>query len=293
MKRQLSILMLGGLLFVTCGCGQGNIFSFAHSPGSNSSTTALSSDASQALQNKDWPKAMKYYQQILNTSPGNTQAIYGYCSAELASSGMDIASLVSNLVGQQNNGSNNSGNNSAYNRLSSALAYAAHAFASSNLLPQTIISNKLAIENAVDDVLGSGHLLKIIQGKGDGTIAPDNVDVNVNIAFCLVLKAAFRVYDSKFITFDDNYNVTVTAGTKVTDQPVIDVANASGKDIASAYQRLLAVYNKLNLGKNSNSNSMIGNINGDVKDLFDRLNTAVPGTDVDSGTDYYYFSGIF
>lgn len=194
MKRKLSVLMLGAIIAVTCGCGKDNIFSFAHSAGSSSGTNALSSDAAQALQNKNYTQALQYYSQILKNTPNNSQAIYGYCAAELANSGMDIATLVSNLVTQQNssNGNNNNSNNSSFNRLVSALAYAAHvsgsSSASSPLIPQSILNNHAAIEKAVDDVLSSGHLLKIIQGKGDGTIAPDNVDVNVNIAFCLVLK---------------------------------------------------------------------------------------------------------
>jgi len=132
--------------------------------------------------------------------------------------------------------------------------------------------------------------LGIIQGKGDGTIAADNVDVNVNIAFCLVLKAALRVVDSGYLTYDQNYNVTVTAGTSKSDPAVIAVARASGQDIISAYHRLLVVINKIHL--DSNSNSMIGNINNDVKDLFSSLNQEIPGTGLSTDTDYY-LSGTY
>jgi len=62
MKRQLSILMLGGLLFVTCGWGPGKYFFLRAFSRKQFKTNCVFRDASQALQNKDWPKAMKYYQ---------------------------------------------------------------------------------------------------------------------------------------------------------------------------------------------------------------------------------------
>ena len=101
MKRKLSFVLLGALLFVTMyGCGKNNIFSFAHSAGNSSSTSALSSDASQALQNEDWQKALQYYSQILH-QPEQFSGDHGYCAAKLANSGMDMATLVANLIKQQ------------------------------------------------------------------------------------------------------------------------------------------------------------------------------------------------
>ena len=269
MKRKLSVLLFGALLFTMYGCGKNNIFSFAHSAGNSSGTSALSSDASQALQNKDYNKALQYYSQILQSNPNNSQAIYGYCAAELANSGMDISSLVANLVKQQSG---------APARLAPALAYAANTSltSSSNLIPLTIITNRVAIEKAVNDVLSSKYLLKIIKGNGDGTIAPDNVDVNVNIAFCLVLRAALKVIDSGSITFNSDYTVTVNS----TD---ISVANDAGRDIASAYQRLLKVAKKLNLG----SDAAITKINNDVNNLFNDLKKQIPAITVKINEDYY------
>ena len=208
MKRKLSVLLFGVLLFTMYGCGKNNIFSFAHSAGNSSGTSALSSDASQALQSGDWQKALKYYSQILQSNPSNSQASIGYCAAKLADSGLDVATLVANLIKQQ------SGTPAS---LAPALAYAAHTpFASSSssspLLP--LIKNRADVETSVNKVLDSDHLLKIVQGRGDGTIAPDNVDVNVNIAFCLVLRAALKASDSGLITFNSDNSITVNSQDK-------------------------------------------------------------------------------
>jgi len=290
MKRQ-GMVLLSIVLFSFAGCGQSNIFSWAHSPGSSSSTSSLSVDASQALQNKDYAKAMQYYSQILKSNPNNSQAIYGYCSAELASSGIDIASLVSNLVVQNNNGNNNNNNgnnnnnnnNPSFSRLASALAYAAHAPASNSLLPSDIIKNEVAIKKALNIVLGSQYLLKIVEGKGDGTIAPDNPDVNVNIAFCLVLLAALKVNDYGIVTFNNDYTVTVPASTTVSNTQVINDADDFGRDIISAYYRLMVVVKKLNL----DNNAMVSQIESDVQTLFGNLQTAIPGINLNTSTDYY------
>jgi len=276
MQKLFSFIMLGVFIFASSGCGKSNIFSFAHSGGSNTSTKALSADASAAFQNKDFNKALDYYKKILESDPNNSQAIYGYAASELAVTGMDIASLVANLVTTQNS-------SQTVNRLSPAISYAAHSSGSSStLLPQAIINNRGNIEIAVNDVLNSKHLLKIIQGKADGTIAPDNPDVNVNIAFCLVLWSALKVYDSHTVNFDSNYNVTVSG----TPDPA--VTTLAGKDIASAYQRLRAVAKKLNLA----SDSTINNINNDVNDLFNDLKTQT-NINVDINTDYYLRDGTY
>jgi hypothetical protein len=62
----------------------------------------------------------------------------------------------------------------------------------------------------------------------------------------------------------------------------MNVANEAGKDIVSAYHRLLIVYEKLNLG----SDSTITRIKDDVNTLFSDLKSKVPGITVDINHDY-------
>jgi len=269
MKSKLSVLLLSAVLFTTFGCGKNNIFSWAHSAGSSSGISALSTDASQALQNKDFAKALEYYSKILDSDPNNSEAIYGYSAAKLADSGMDISSLVANLVRQNNS--------PAYNRLAPAIAFAASSSPSSTatLLPDKIITNRVKIRAAVDDVLNSKHLLKIIKGMADGKINPDSADVNLNIAFCLVLRAGLKVYDSGSIQLNDDYSVTVNSQN-------MSVANDAGKDIASAYNRIQIVVTKLNLANDSS----IANIKSDVNKLFADLKSKITGFSVNIDHDY-------
>lgn len=268
MRRQLSLVLLGIALVALTGCGKNNIFSWTHSAGSNSDAQALSSDAYTALQNKDFAKALEYYSKILESDPNNSEAIYGYSAAKLADSGIDIASLIANFVRADSAPANT--------HLAPSIAQAANtAVSPSSLLPQNIINDRVIILRAVNDVLSSQRLARIIKGMADGKISPDNTDVNINIAFCLVLRAAIRAYDTGAITISDDYTVTSV-------NPNVSDVNEIGKDIASAYQRFLKVVLKLKLSDSSGINS----IKDDINKLFNQLKTSVPGITVDINRDY-------
>lgn len=269
MRRSASacIPLICCLLLGVSGCGKSNIFSWAHSSGSDSSAVALSSDAYTALQNKDYAKALEYYQKMLESDPANSEAIYGAAAAELASAGLDIGSLVANLVQQQQA--------PAAHNLAPAIAAAARtAPSSNNILPDTIIARLQTLRPAVDNVLSDALLLRILQGKADGKIAPDNADVNLNVAFCLVVRAAMKAHDAG-IRINSDYTIT----------GIIDnaTANSIGKDIISAYHRLIVVNNTLHFS----SDSAVGNIKSDVQKLFDDLKADNPGITVDINQDYY------
>ncbi|MBN1824425.1 MAG: hypothetical protein JW803_08910 [Endomicrobiales bacterium] len=255
MFKQAAVFLLFGCLVIgVSGCGKDNIFGWAHQSGENSDQRALSSDAYVALQDKDFAKALEYYSKILESDPANAEAIYGYSIAKLAEAGIDIGTLVANLVKQQS---------AAPHRLAPAVAYAAKTTVSSNLLPSSILTDIAKKRAAVDDVLSSTKLLKILRGQGDGKIAPDNPDLNINVAFCLVLRAAMKVND--YITYGSDYE-TIT----VLDSTNLDsVARSSAKDLVSAYHRMQVVINKLNLG----SDSAVTKINNDIVTLFTNLKT--------------------
>lgn len=266
MKKMVS-LSLVAMLIALVGCGKENIFSWAHKAGGSSSTEALTADGYTALRNKDYSKAIEYYSKILETDPANAEAIYGYSAATLADAGLDVSSLVANLVKQQSG---------APERLAPSVAYAARGFASSsNLLPQTIIDNLPKIKSAVKKVMDDGKLPRIVKGKADGKLDPDNPDVNLNLAFCLVLRAALNVQESGTITLNSDYSITASNAD-------LAVANDAGKDIVSAYHRILVVANKLKLG----SDASINKINADVKAMFNDLKSKISGITVDIDHDY-------
>ncbi|OGS14197.1 MAG: hypothetical protein A2285_01395 [Elusimicrobia bacterium RIFOXYA12_FULL_57_11] len=281
MKKGIILFLLPVLMGLT-GCGKNNIFSWAHKPGENTSAQALEADAVTALQDKDYTKAVEYYSQVIAKEPNNSEAIYGYSAARLAESGLVLGPLVANLVRQQS---------SAPSRLAPALSSIAKGQSlavittpNTNLLPEEILAKALAIEGAVNDVIPL--LARIVKGQGDGRIAPDNPDVNLNLAFCLVLRSALRVRDA--VDFSTDYEtITVKEGLNLDL-----IVRASAKDIVSAYQRMKVVAAKL--GANAKT---IANINSDVATLFDKLREtlknptddgnpatpAIPVVDLDTG----------
>jgi hypothetical protein len=228
------------------GCSRSNIFGWAHSAGSVKTTTALSADAYTALQNKDYAKAIDYFTQILASEPGNSEAIYGYAVAQLGSAGIDIASLITNMITNQN---------PAVSHLSPAIASLVSAAPGTNLLPSTILANKPAIMAALDKILDPTKLPKIANGTADGKIKPDDADVNVNLAFCYLLRAALRLTD--YVQFNTDYSVDSITNVSAAKNPAIE----SCKDIIRAYHRVQVVVGKLEPGKKTSLTDLSGDIN--------------------------------
>ena len=267
MNRKTVAFLLSMIFFVPfafTGCGNSNIFSFGHTAGSSNTVSSLQADANAALQNGDYQNALKYYQQILQSDPANSEALYGYSSADLANAGLDLPSLIANLIKQQT---------SAPSKLSPALVKIARGSSSNagSMLPDIIKQRAATLGPVVNDIL-ENYLKKIIQGKGDGVIAPDNPDLNINIAFCLILRAAITAYDGG-VDFTDNYQ-------SIGDSPVLIPA---GHDIISAYHRLLVVEKALNLS----SNSAIVKINEDIRRLYESLPAHIRASGLDPDYDYF------
>lgn len=236
------------------GCENGNIFAWTHQPGSSSSAPALIADGQAALQNKEFTKAVGYFQRALDADPANSEAIYGYSSARLAEAGLDVGSLVSNLVRSQQTAPSN---------LADSLRTITYAPMNSPLLPDTITIRKDVIQSALDDVLA--QLPKIPRGLADGKISPANPDTNINLAFCYILRAGLRLVD--IIEFDDDYTVTIQG----TEAQIRLSADLSAKDIVNAYQRLRAVALELQLS----DSATISRISSDVETLFNDLKSSV------------------
>lgn len=234
------------IVFALSGCSRSNIFGWAHSSGSVKTATALSSDAYTALQNKDYAKAIDYYTQILNSDPGNSEAIYGYAVAQLGSAGIDIASLITNMIQNQS---------PSVSHLAPAMASLVSAAPGTNLLPSTILANKVAILAALNKILDPTKLPKIAAGTADGKIKPDDADVNVNLAFCYMLRAALRLTD--YVTFNTDYSVSSVTGGADAKSPAIE----SIKDIIRAYHRVQIVVGKLEPGKKTSLTDLAGDIN--------------------------------
>ena len=276
-KKTASLLfsMIFLVSFVFSGCGNSNLFSFGHTSGSSTTVSSLSSDAMTALQNKDYAKALDLYKKILASDPGNSEAIYGYSTSTLSNAGLDFPSLVANLINQH----------SAPSVVQLTPTYAVmpiYRASYSQMLPQSIIVNISAIQQAVQKILGPGYLWRVIRGQTDGVIAPDNPDVNINIAFLLVLEAAVLVYNDSggAAYFNSDYSVTSIDGTR----PQVQLA---AKDLCSAVNRLVVVANKLKLA----SDATINKIKSDINTLLSKIPN-LPSS-INTNTDFYYNDGTF
>ncbi|MHB9156160.1 MAG: hypothetical protein ACYC5N_10830 [Endomicrobiales bacterium] len=265
---RLCLLPLAGIALVSfAGCGKSNIFSWAHKAGGSGDTQALYSDATAALQNQDYAKALEYYQKILESDPNNSEAIYGYSASELANAGLDIGSLVSNLIREQQGGNSVSG-------LSGAIARAGRTYASpsspENLLPQTMLARAEDISNAIERVLP--RLSRIVNGTADGKISPRNPDVNLNLAVCYVLHAALTIRN--YVDFDTNYAAAIKPGVTLAD--ALPDLNTAANDLVNAYNCMLVVVDELHLA----DGSTIGDIKSQVRDLFKDYEEDIEGQGV-------------
>ena len=284
MSRLAAVLCICFLVFGGAGCSKGNIFGAAHKPGSSSDIQSLTSDAYTAFREKNYAKALEYYAKILEKDPSNSEAIYGYSAAKLADAGLDVAAIVSNLVTQNNA--------PGLNSLSDTLNAVSRTSADpDNILPDSILNNLTRIRAAVDAVLASDKLPKILNGLADGSIKADNADLNLNVALCLVLRAAMRLVDDNgdfFLSFDTGYNVEDVASTLTDEQKLL--ITESSKDIVRAFRCLKTVFDSLRL----DTDSSIAGIKDDVSEMLDNLDAALDAalyTDVvvaDINTVYPY-----
>jgi len=267
-KLFLPLCALGLFVLSMSGCGKSNIFSWARSAGSGSSIDSVMSDGYAALSEKNYAKALEYYGKVLDADPNNSEAIYGWSAAKLGDSGLDVASIISNMVRQQG---------SSVIHLSPALYSVAKEAQSSsnNLLPETIVANITKYKDAINEVLAVNKLPKIINATANGKISFDNPDVNINASFCLILRAAMTLND--YVEISDDYG-TSTITTTVPQS----VAEDALKDIASAYNLFLRAMAKLNYSDDTS----IGQMKKDVKKLFDNLKSDLNITNIDIGTIY-------
>jgi len=266
-KLFLPLCVLGLFVLSMSGCGKSNIFSWARSAGSGSSIDSVMSDGYAALSEKNYAKALEYYGKALDADPNNSEAIYGWSAAKLGDSGLDVASIISNMVRQQG---------SSVIHLSPALYSVAKEAQSSsnNLLPETIVANITKYKDAINEVLAANKLPKIINATADGKISFDNPDVNINASFCLILRAAMRLND--YVEISNDYGISNIATVPQS------VGEDALKDIASAYNLFFRAMVKLNYSDDTS----IGQMKKDVKKLFNNLKSDLNITNIDIDTIY-------
>ncbi|MGM0567920.1 MAG: hypothetical protein ACQESB_01735 [Elusimicrobiota bacterium] len=180
MKKHTSLIIILSVILFSHGCENNNIFSWARKSGTDTSTEALLADAERALKDQDYNEAAEYYEKILKNEPRNSEALYGRASAEMKKADLDFRHIISVLVESMD----------------------------SNEDPDDLIDELfmgLNISTLVDATSeAEKSLKKIAQGKADGTIASDNVDVNLSLGILITLNAAVTLLDKYEVnSFED------------------------------------------------------------------------------------------
>ncbi|NLB35034.1 MAG: hypothetical protein GX817_04345 [Elusimicrobia bacterium] len=194
MRKEL-IFAVSALIFLS-GCENGNLFSWTHSAGSNKSVDALLADGINAERNKDYDDAIKFFDDVLSKQPGNSEALYGKASSELKNAGLDIASLIPQLINQDTG--------AAEDLLSNILA--------GNLL--------LATEEA------GPALKKIADGRADGAIPSDDFDINLNLGIIYFLHAASLLSQDPGVSVKNNFTVDGTPTRATINKAIENIDNA-------------------------------------------------------------------
>ncbi|MDR0676666.1 MAG: tetratricopeptide repeat protein [Elusimicrobiota bacterium] len=170
LKQNYFLLYTIFLLIITA-CGDNNWFSGMRNDDINGDVASLTATADKAMKDKDYRKAKKYYEAILDKEPNNSVANYGMAEIAFKENGIDLAHILANVM------ENNNGNINASNP--------------GNLLS---IDNLDDLYKASNDVVK--YLSKIVYGPSDGVIKYDDVDVNVNFAIALTLNSVLSIMDT-------------------------------------------------------------------------------------------------
>ena len=186
MSKKITFLIIALLFF--SGCGQWNIFKWAHKEGGSTDATALVSDGQSALNRKDYIKAKEFFAKALQANPNSSEANYGYAQAIIGASGLGLAQIISSVIQQAKSpGVPLPAGNPFIHFVSNSFSAS-----QSDLLPSTLDLAKLyaVSKDAVPP------LKKIADAQCDGIIPANDVDVNINLAFLLVVRAGCRVLDT-------------------------------------------------------------------------------------------------
>ena len=200
--------------FILSSCDNKNLFGKFHKAGSSSNVEVLLNDANAALANGDAAEAKQIADKILIQEPNNSEALYVSAAAGLKEAGLDLAGIITNVIVSSN-------------------------VVGTDLIPKNINLADLsaATENAVK------NLKKIADGRADGTIPQNDVDVNLNLGICQVLNAATKIFDldvdGKFGEDDSDEPIQLTSDFEIKiDTVVLENLKSNTTSQAKAVQQV-------------------------------------------------------
>lgn len=190
-RKLLTSFLLVMMTFFLAGCGEFNLFSWAHKGGSNSDTKSLIADGQAALNDKDYADALTYFNEVLAADPDNSEALYGSAWATMGTSGLGLADIISSVI-KDTSIATGSPAPPLQGEFASLFANRSTGSELESLLPSTL--DLTTLYATVTTVVAK---LKIIaDGRGDGSIPANDMDVNINLTVCLILKAVCGILDT-------------------------------------------------------------------------------------------------
>lgn len=279
MKQSLSFnhclrVCLAAMLLTMTSCENGNLFGKLHKTGESGDVATLNSEAEIAYRERNYSRALELYERVLAQNPNNAEALYGAASAQMAGTGINLATIISNALKQNANASFINGAGDLIQRARETSVPTTQAAANSILANIDLA----AIDAALDTVIC--RLQKISAGVTDGSIAPTDLDVLVNFGIVCLLRAIVRPLRKGLIDITNTngtYNVVVDASLVAatcsgSNYATYGFASAAeqrafllqvAKDLAGAY----AIYNKAVQNSALGSNSIIARLRDDLNDV--------------------------
>jgi len=268
MKKYTAVAAVAALLasLALWGCKNGNMFGGFHKKGSGDAAS-LMSDARSALANREFNNAKAYYEAILAQQPTNSVALYGAAVATMGTAGLDLGTLLSNVVASK--GAPASG---SLAQLIDSAAIGAPGAATVD--PRSVLNNLnlTALRLHINTIIC--YLSRIRAGRGDGVIPRDDVSTCLSLTISRTLRAVLRTTDPTVGVADirksangKDLEVVITAsGATINDY----CGGTSGKgktmeatldDLAGAVEALGAAFNKVNPGVDATLTEIKADIN--------------------------------
>ncbi|MBI4396344.1 MAG: hypothetical protein HY548_04555 [Elusimicrobia bacterium] len=268
-----ALVLVGGLAL--WGCKNNNLFGTFHEKGTGDSA-ALLSDAKSALAKREFNNAKAYYESLISKEPRNSEALYGAATATMGTAGLDLGTLLSNVITSKQSAP-------AARGIPGVIEYASiGALGTASSVDSNSILNSLnlsALRGNINKIVC--YLLKIRTGSGDGVIPHDNVNVMISLSITRALRAALRMVDSGLVDLrktsnGKNFDVVVTGTVATLNNACVDggAMELAADDFIGAVESFTSAFNKVNPGDGSTIKEMKEDLKNAFAELKSELNTA-------------------
>jgi hypothetical protein len=266
-----AVAVAGALSF--WGCKDGNLFGSFRNEGSGDTSTVLA-DASAALSRREFNNAKAFYESIVAKEPQNSEALYGAAVATMGTAGLDLGTLLSNVITAKNASSG------AATTLQEALQLSAigvRAISQEDIDNNSILKG-LDLNNLdrdIDQIVC--FLLKIRSGNADGKISPKDISVLMSVGITCIIRGILRpleenVIDLRQTSGGQDYEVKIINGAKLKDLCDSGVLQNSASDIAGSVQAIQTAVAELKPSSGSTIASLKPDLENALKSFQQKIN---------------------